>query len=98
MSVALLLEETLIPIATEATFYSHWQPGIDELGLEALRFMGSGVDINAGNRDAVVESLRELRRWMTMRSDYEHILKRMDRLLAHLIALCVRDGAEAWIG
>ena len=103
MSVALLVKDTanaeqrLVPVATEAVFKSKWILGAQELGLEWIDLMETGLDVTSENCNDVLEELRRLREWMELRGEiYE--LERLDRLVAELGAIRFEDGATVFVG
>ena len=103
MSVSLLVKDTenaerrLVPVATQAVFKSKWIPGAQELGLEWVDLMETGIDVTSENRNEVLKELRSLREWMQRRGEaYE--LERLDRLVAELGAIRFEDGASAFVG
>ena len=103
MTVALMLGtageyDRLVPVAPEAIFLAMWQPGIDALGLQRIELMGTGIDIDAENRDAVISDLGALKAWMTARQTHPYEITRLDTLVEELTALRFDDGAIAFLG
>jgi hypothetical protein len=105
MSVALTITDESaeassrqIPVATQKLFNARWLPGARQLGLGWVELMETGFDVTSENRDALVDELQRLRRWMVTQPSHAYDVERLDRLVAELRQLRFAPNIRAFIG
>ena len=90
-----------IPVAAESTFRDYWIPGCEALQLQWVPLFQTGIPVRCEHIPAVIAELEQLRVWMTQHPDQEmaeHLLGRMDRLLAELQRLQHHPELDVFIG
>lgn len=112
MSVGLLLkypgtqkEPRLVPISTEEAFGTYWLPASKLLGLQWVPLFQGGVAVSKADIPDVLCELEVLKKSMAIAPPPQlpagvanHMVERIEQLIAELQALKDEQDVEAYIG
>lgn len=91
--------QSVIPVATEATFDEHWRPACDALGLTFVSlFQGSGINLDAESAGEVVEELCAVLGWMVGTKRPKTVIERVIAVREQLRKVASKPTASAYVG